>query len=168
MFQRGLSPSPRAVGAMDHGASCIPACATHARPLHAHASFSRRPHPTREMMTSRDDDVSFRLRVSRSVAYGSNRLKPIRPAVARALVSFPYLSRLRQRKWMIRRGQSRKPIFSRFCSVGGPHRPPTLTTLDARDGAYRHRASKQEKRRCGGSGFILGGIDGDCGLHWQS
>ena len=114
------------------------------------------------MMTFRSD------RGCPGAPHGSNRLKPIRPTVARALVSFPYLSRLRQRKWMIRRGQSRKPIFSRFCSVGGPHRPPTLTTLDARDGAYRHRASKQEKRRCGGSGFILGGIDGDCGLHWQT
>ena len=69
VFQRGLSPSARPVWAMDHGASCIPACATHARPLHAHASFSRRPHPTREMMTSRDDDVSFRPRVSRCAAW---------------------------------------------------------------------------------------------------
>ena len=121
----------------------------------------------------RDDDVhvSTRLQCRRDLpwgVHGSGWLCPIRPAVARVRAFSPILPGAWQPKLMSRSGQSRKPIVSTVCSNGGPHRPPALTTLDARDGAYRHRASKQEKRHCGGSGFILGGIDGDCGLHWQT
>ena len=58
-----------------------------------------------------------------------------------------------------RRGRPLHLNVSWFWSSGFSHLPHTHGWLGLCVGAYRHRASEQELRDCGGSGFIFGGLD---------
>ena len=62
-------------------------------------------------------------------------------------------------KLMSRSGRPLHLNVSWFWSSGFSHLPHTHGWLGLCVGAYRHRASEQELRDCGGSGFIFGGLD---------
>ena len=62
-------------------------------------------------------------------------------------------------KLMSRSGRPLHLNVSSFWTPGFSHLPHTHGWLGLCVGAYRHRASEQELRDCGGSGFIFGGLD---------
>ena len=89
----------------------------------------------------------------------SSRLNAVRSVVPRAVGPLQAGALLRQPAWRCRSGRSLHLTVSSFWTPG--FRP--LTHMDTGrgmvDGAYRHRAWKQELRNCGDSGFIFGGLD---------